>query len=74
MKRLAILTIAAGALALSAPAFAEGLSGCGFGYTKTQSVQIQDGVHSVKSTAPTKESKAATQKALKLKATSDKKG
>lgn len=65
MKRLAILTIAAGALALSAPAYAEGLGGCGYGYTKTQSVQIQNGVHSVKSTAPTAEAKAAAQKALK---------
>ena len=72
MKRLVILTVAAGALALSAPVFAEGLGGCGFGYTKTQSVKIQDGVHCVKSTAPTAETKAAVKKALKT--TSDKKG
>ena len=71
MKKLALVALAAGTLALSAPAFAEGLGGCGFGYTQTQSVKIQDGVHSVKSTAPTKESKAAAQKALQ--ASTDKK-
>jgi len=65
MKRLAILAVAAGAFALSAPAFAEGLGGCSYGYTKTQTVKIQDGVHSVKSTVPTKEAKAAAQRALK---------
>lgn len=65
MKRLAILAVAAGAFALSAPAFAEGLGGCSYGYTKTQTVKIQDGVHSVKSTVPTKEAKTAAQRALK---------
>ena len=65
MKRLAILAVAAVALALSAPAFAEGLGGCSYGYTKTQTVKIQDGVHSVKSTVPTKEAKAAAQRTLK---------
>ena len=72
MKKLAILAVAAGALAMTAPAFAEGLGGCGFGATKTQSVQIQDGVLSVKSTVPTSSAKAAAEKALKTE--SDKKG
>jgi len=71
MKKLATAAVAASALALSAPAFAEGLGGCGFGYIQTQSVKIQDGVYSVKSTAPTKESKAASKKALQ--ASTDKK-
>jgi hypothetical protein len=71
MKNFAIIAVAVGALALSAPAFAEGLGGCAFGYTQTQSVKIQDGVHSVKSTAPTKEAKAEAKKALQ--ASTDKK-
>jgi len=41
MKKLATAAVVAGALALSAPAFAEGLGGCGFGYTQTQSVKFR---------------------------------